>query len=314
MLHWSMRFDPAQLETLLAIAEEGSFEAAARRLHLTPSAVSQRVRALEGAAGQVLVRRTSPVVVTPAGAPLMRLGRQMRLLAAEAARALGDGPVAELAVAVNADSLATWFRPVLSDAATWPDTALRLFVEDESLSHDLLRRGEVLAAVTAEPKPVQGCSVEPLGTLRYLPAATPALVDRHRRGRGLDWSAAPVVVFNEKDTLQDRALAAHGVGRPPQVHRVPSSHGFLEAVRSGLGWGMVPQPQLAESATAGDLARLPGSSAVDVTLHWQRWRLESNVLDTLTTAVRRAAAASLRRPRRSDRQPRGTGALRGRGS
>jgi LysR family transcriptional regulator (chromosome initiation inhibitor) len=294
-----MRFDPAQLETLLTIAEEGSFEAAAQRLHLTPSAVSQRVRALEGSAGQVLVRRTSPAAITSAGAPLMRLGRQLRLLTAETAEAMGGEAVVELAAAVNADSLATWFRPVLATVAARPMTALRLFVEDESLSHDLLRRGEVLAAVTREPQPVQGCSVEPLGTLRYVPAAAPTVADRYRRGRAWDWSAAPMVVFNEKDRLQDDTLAAHGVGRPPVVHRVPSSGDFLEAVRAGLGWGLVPEPQFAGSASAGALVRLRGSTAVGVALHWQRWRLESAALDALSAAVRRAAAGGLRTPRRS---------------
>lgn len=292
-----MRFDPAQLETLLAIAEEGSFEAAARRLHLTPSAVSQRVRALEGSAGQVLVRRTSPTAITSAGAPLMRLGRQLRLLTAEARGAMGDEAVLELAVAVNADSLGTWFRPVLATVAARPATALRLFVEDESLSHDLLRRGEVLAAVTSEPHPVQGCSVEPLGALRYVPAAAPTLVDRYRSGRALDWSATPMVVFNAKDRLQDDVLAAHDVGRPPVVHRVPSTGDFLEAVRAGLGWGMVPEPQFQEAASAGALVRLPGSATVGVVLHWQRWRLESAALDALSAAVHRAAKGSLRPPR-----------------
>ena len=141
-------FDPYQLETLMVIAEEGSFEAAARRLHVTPSAVSQRVRALEGSAGQVLVRRTSPAVVTGAGEPLVRLARQLRLLSAEAAAALGEGNVVDLAVAVNADSLATWFRTVLTAVAERAGTALRLHVEDQAFSRDLLRRGEVLAAVT----------------------------------------------------------------------------------------------------------------------------------------------------------------------
>lgn len=294
-----MRFDPAQLETLLAIAEEGSFDAAARRLHLTPSAISQRVRALERSAGQVLVRRTTPAEITAAGAPLMRLGRQMRLLAAEAAGALGNDAVVDLAVAVNADSLATWFRPVLATVVTRPATVLRLFVEDESLSNDLLRRGEVLAAVTSEPEPVQGCSVEPLGTLRYIPAAAPALVERHRRGRGLDWSAAPMVVFNEKDRLQDGVLAAHGVERPPVVHRVPSTADFLEAILCGLGWGMVPEQQFRPGAAAGDLLPLPGATAVGVSLHWQRWRLESPALDALSAAVRQAAAESMRAPSRT---------------
>jgi LysR family transcriptional regulator (chromosome initiation inhibitor) len=294
-----MRFDPVQLDTLIAIAEEGSFEAAARRLHVTPSAVSQRVRALEQSAGRVLVRRTSPTAVTPAGAPLMRLGRQLRLLAAEAVESLGDDAVVDLAVAVNADSLATWFRPVLAAAAQVPSTALRLSVEDESLSHDLLRRGEVLAAVTSEPRSVQGCSVEPLGMLRYVPAAAPTLVEHHRRGRSFGWASAPVVVFNEKDRLQDDTLAAHGAGRPPVVHRVPSTEDFLQAVRFGLGWGMVPEPQFTTAASRGALVRLPGATPVGVALHWQRWRLESIPLDALTTAVRQAARASLRPPRRS---------------
>lgn len=286
-----MRFDPAQLETLVTITEEGTFEAAARRLHLTPSAVSQRIRALERTAGQVLVRRATPSVATPAGEPLVRLGRQMRLLAAEAAAALGAAEVVELAVAVNADSLATWFRPVLDAVAARPSTALRLHVEDQVYSHDLLRRGEVLAAVSSEAEPVQGCAVEPLGGLRYTPAATPALVERHRRGRGVDWSALPMVVFNEKDHLQDDLLAAHGAARPPVVHRVPSTADFHQAVRRGLGWGMLLDEQLEPDLAEGRVVRMPGARPVVVRLFWHRWRLDSTALDGLSADVRAAARA-----------------------
>ena len=294
-----MRFDPVQLETLVAITEEGTFDAAARRLHVTPSAVSQRVRALEQAAGQVLVRRTTPAAVTPAGVPLVRLGRQLRLLATEAAASLGTGEVGELPVAVNADSLATWFRPVLADVAGRGGAALRLHVEDQAYSHDLLRGGDVLAAVTDEPTPVQGCVVERLGGLRYTPAAAPWLVERHRRGRGIDWAAMPLVVYNEKDHLQDDLLAAHGAGRPPVVHRVPSTADFHAAIRAGLGWGMLLDPQLAESLAAGDVVRLPGARPVVVPLYWQRWRLDSPALAALTHDVRRAAGALRRSPARA---------------
>ncbi|MEP9382197.1 LysR family transcriptional regulator ArgP [Nocardioides sp. KR10-350] len=292
-----MQFDPDQLETLVTITEEGTFEAAARRLHVTPSAVSQRVRALERAAGQVLVRRTTPCSATPAGEPLVRLGRQLRLLLSEAAADLSTGEVVDLTVAVNADSLATWFRSVVGEVAEWHATALRLAIEDEAYSHDLLRRGEVLAAVTSEPRPVQGCVVEMLGALRYTPAASPALLERHRRGRGVDWSAMPVVVFNEKDYAQDRVLAAHGSSRPPVVHRVPGTADFHEAVRRGLGWGMLLDPQLEPDLDSGAVVRLPGSRHIDVPLYWQRWRLDSPTLARLTEAVRRAAATGLRRPR-----------------
>jgi LysR family transcriptional regulator, chromosome initiation inhibitor len=300
--------DPTQLETLVVIAEEGTFDAAARRLHITPSAVSQRIRALEGAAGQVLVRRTTPCTPTEAGEPLIRQGRQLRLLLAEAAATLRtgdthDGTVVDLSVVVNADTLATWFRPVLDEVATWDRTALRITVEDQGYSADALRRGEVLAAVTSEPKPVQGCTVEPLGRLRYTPGASPALVERHRKGRGIDWNAIPMIVFNEKDHLQDEVLAAHGATRPPVVHRVPSSHDFHEAIRRGLGWGMLLDAQAEADLESGATIPLPGAKPIDIPLFWQRWRLDSVALDDLSEAVRRAARAQLRRTR----QPRPPG-------
>ncbi len=295
-----MRFDPAQLETLLAIAEEGSFDGAARRQHVTPSAVSQRIRALEAAAGRVLVRRTLPAAVTEAGEPVLRLAQQMRMIADEASAELGSDDVVELRVAVNADSLATWFRSVLADIADRPNTALRLTVEDEGHSHGLIRRGEVLAAVTAEPKPVQGCSVEALGALRYLPVVAPGLLAQHRSGSRADWARMPMVVFNEKDQLQDVVLAERGASRPPVVHRVPTTADFLEAVRTGLGWGLVPVRQLTSETARGGLVRMPGAKPMDVALFWQRWRLRSPALDALTSDVRAAARAGLRRQTRAE--------------
>jgi LysR family transcriptional regulator (chromosome initiation inhibitor) len=291
-----MRFDSDQLETLVAVIDEGTFEAAARRLHVTPSAVSQRVRALESAAGQVLVRRTSPTSVTSAGEPVLRLGRQLRLLADETAASLGAAVALHLAAAVNADSLSTWFRPVLSAVGERKGTALRLHVEDQGYSHDLLRMGEVMAAVTSEPRPVQGCVLDALGSLRYVPAAAPSLIARFRHGSAVDWSAIPMVVFNEKDHLQDQVLAAHRAGRPPVVHRIPSTNDFHEAVRRGLGWGMIPEPHLEGDLASGGLAKLPGARPADVPLYWQRWRIDSPALQALTSDVRRAASVALRPP------------------
>lgn len=290
-----MDLPSSQLATLLAIVEHGTFDAAARALGLTPSAVSQRVRALEAAVGRVVVRRTTPCRPTDAGQVLVRLARQHALLAAEAAAELGGTGTVELPVGVNADSLATWFAGVVAEAATWEGVALRLSVEDQGWSSDLLRRGEVLGVVTSDPAPVQGCRVTPLGAMRYRPAATPALAERWRRGRGPDWGRMPVVVFNAKDALQHDALAVRGVA-PAVVHRVPTSHDFLAAVRGGLGWGMLPEQQLRPGLADGTLLRLPGAH-VDVPLHWMRWRLASPALDRLGEAVAEAAAGSLRRLR-----------------
>jgi LysR family transcriptional regulator, chromosome initiation inhibitor len=291
-----MRVDlnPGQLDALVAIADHGSFDAAARQLHITPSAVSQRVRALEAAAGQVLISRGTPCRPTPHGEWLVRLGRQTRLLYAEASQAITAATAVELPVAVNADSVGNWFRDVLAEVAAWDGTALKLRVEDQAYSQELLRRGDVLAAVTSDPAAVQGCSVDALGALRYLPAATPALADRWRRGESPAWAAMPVVVFNDKDDLQHELLRRHGVAQdPPVVHQVPSTADFYQAVRVGLGWGMLPESQAGNDFSAGALVRLT-ADVLDVPLYWQRWRLDSPKLTALTSAVRTAAARHLR--------------------
>ena len=288
-----MDLNSGQLDALVAIAEHGSFDAAARQLHITPSAVSQRIRALEATAGQVLISRGSPCRPTPHGEGLVRLGRQTRLLYAEASQALATAAVVELPLAVNADSLAAWFRDVLAEVAAWEGTALRLHVEDQGYSQDLLRRGDVLAAITSDPAAVQGCTVHPLGSLRYVPAATGGLAARWRRGQSPDWAAMPVVVFNDKDDLQHELLRRHGVEHgPPVTHQIPSSADFFAAIRLGLGWGMLPEPQARAPLASGELVRL-SPDTIDIPLYWQRWRLDSPRLTALTDAVRRAAASHL---------------------
>lgn len=291
-----MNYNAAGVETLVAIADHGTFEGAAKVLHVTPSAVSQRIRALEREVGQVVVRRGTPCEPTEVGVALVRLGRQTSLLDEEVRALVAQhaGPV-QVTVAVNADSLATWFRDVLSEVAAGDDLTLRLVVEDQAHSAALLRSGEALAAVTSDPEPVQGCRAEHLGFIRYRPAATPQLAERWRSGRGHDWQRMPVVVFNAKDQLQHDVLASYGVTEPEVVHLVPTSADFHEAVRRGLGWGMLPEPQLLPDLESGRVVTLGGRTHHDIHLYWQRWRIESSSLATLSTAVGAAAERHLRR-------------------
>ena len=287
-----------QLDALTAIVDHGTFEAAARALHVTPSAVSQRIKALEASVGQVVVRRASPCTPTDAGSVLVRMAREMALLEADARAALGsdDGAPAVVAAAVNADSLASWFAPILEVAAGWTDAVLQLEVEDESISSRLLRSGDVVGAVTSDPSPVSGCRLEALGSMRYVPVATPELRERHTRGRHVDLATMPCLRFNRKDDLQAaflRERAVVGVAPTPQV---PSSEGFRAAVRAGLGWGMLPETQLGRDLEEGRLIRLPGRAHRDVPLYWQVWSLRSPRIERLTEAIRYAARTGLRRP------------------
>ncbi|MDR6174592.1 ArgP/LysG family DNA-binding transcriptional regulator [Nocardioides zeae] len=235
-------YAPAQLAALVAVVETGTFDAAARTLHVTPSAVSQRIRALETQVGQVVVSRSVPCRATSTGEVLVTLGRQTALLAAEADRRLGGGSaVLRAAVAVNADSLATWFHDVLEVAAGWERVALELYVEDQAHTLRLLRQGRVLAAVTSDPTPVQGCSVRAIGGLRYHPVVAPALLERATVDGRLDWSLLPLVRFNERDDLQHEIVAAAGATPPEVVHRVPTTADMAEAVRRRARLGHVPR-------------------------------------------------------------------------
>ncbi|HEY1134363.1 MAG TPA: ArgP/LysG family DNA-binding transcriptional regulator [Nocardioides sp.] len=278
-------YAPGQLAALVAVVDHSTFDAAARALHVTPSAVSQRIRALEAQVGQVVVSRAVPCRATATGEVLVTLGRQTALLAAEADRRLGgDGDVLRAAVAVNADSLATWFHDVMEEVARWERVALELYVEDQAHTLRLLREGRVLAAVTSDPTPVQGCSVQPIGALRYHPVVVPGLLERATVGGRLDWSRLPLVRFNERDDLQHDIVAAAGADLPAVVHRVPTTEDMAEAVRRGLGWGVFLDGQLGDALERGRLVRLPAEPVV-VPLFWQRWRVASDLLDRLTSAV-----------------------------
>jgi LysR family transcriptional regulator, chromosome initiation inhibitor len=304
-----MRIDSGQLDALAAVLREGSFEAAARALHVTPSAVSQRIKGLEERVGRVLVRRGSPCSATEAGQALQRHAQQLALLEAEAlapfglARpaARGRGAAAAparlpLAIAVNADSLATWFVPALAAVAQDHDVRFDLVVDDQDHSHELLREGRVMAAVTADPHPVQGCRVEPLGALRYLAVASPAFVARHLPDGPTDaaLAAAPLLVFDRKDRLQARFLRrlARRALAPP-AHYVPGTHGFIHAALHGLGWGMHPRMLVAPLLDRGDLVEIAPGRDLLVPLHWQSWRLDAPLLQALGSAVHAAARGAL---------------------
>lgn len=242
-----------QVRTLLAVVDEGTFEAAAEALHVTPSAVSQRIKALEQRTGRVLLLRSRPVRLTDSGEVVVRFGRQLATLERDAGSELGldeaAGP-ATLPIAVNADSLATWFLPALAEVAARRDIRFDLHRDDQDHTTRLLRQGRVMAAVTSSPEPVQGCSVRALGTMRYRAMATPDFAARHLAGAPLRHllAGAPVVVFDRKDDLQDRFLRGLAPHRTPAGRSrsyVPSSEAFVEAVAAGLGWGMIPDAQSA---------------------------------------------------------------------
>jgi LysR family transcriptional regulator (chromosome initiation inhibitor) len=284
------------VRTLLVAVDAGTFEAAARKLHVTPSAVSQRIKALEQRLGRVLLVRSKPLRTTDSGAAVVRFARQLAWLEDNARAELSlaadgegqTGPVTTtLSIAVNADSLSTWFPEVTQRFG--PDTGVcfDLHREDQDYTDELLRSGLVMAAVSSSPKPVQGCVVHPLAPMRYRAMATPEFVRRWLPDgvTAPALSEAPVVVFNDKDDMQDGFLRRIGGTSSGPRQYVPATDAFMYAVETGLGWGMIPDVQ-ARMYGRVELVELMPGRPVDVPLYWQQWKLAPPLL----TAVGKAAA------------------------
>jgi len=293
--------DYSALSALAAVIKEGSFERAALALHVTPSAVSQRIKLLEERVGCALVVRDQPCRATTTGRRLCQHVDRVRLLEQElqgtlpALAAKGITRVA-LPVAVNADSLATWFAPAIAAFAAGAPVLMEVAVDDQDHTAEWLRSGAVLAAVTGTARPAAGCNSRPLGAMRYLAAASPAFVARHfASGVGAGSLAkAPSLVFNAKDELQARWVRrlCHRHVELPR-HTLPSPQAFVTAAVAGMGWGLQPQALIASHLADGSLVELVPDTPLDVPLHWQHARAASALVDTLSRQVLAAARATL---------------------
>ncbi|MEE2031669.1 LysR family transcriptional regulator ArgP [Rhodococcus chondri] len=293
-----MDVDFAQLRTFAAVLDEGTFDGAAAVLRITPSAVSQRIKSLEQHVGQVLLRRTRPVTATESGEAVMRLARQVARLEQDTAEALGftadSRSYVTVPLVVNADSMSTWLLRALARMPVRHRALFELHREDEFHSTALLRDGTAMAAVTSVPEPVQGCTSEKLGAMRYHAMASVDFAARWFPDgmTSAELRDAPMLTFDRKDDLQDSFLRKRTRQRfdPPRNY-VPGALEFVAAAQLGLGWAMIPDAMLTDTT---DLVHLAPDDPFDVPLYWQRWRLESPVLDALTDAVRRTAREVLR--------------------
>ncbi|GKS76189.1 LysR family transcriptional regulator ArgP [Acidovorax sp. SUPP950] len=298
-----MALDSKQCEAFLAVAEAGSFEQAAAALHITPSAVSLRVRALETRLGQPLIVRGRPSRATRAGRQLLQHLQRARVMEHDLLAGLsgGDGEADAffaVTLAVNADSLATWLLPALSGVLQRERIAIELVVDDQEHTHALLEAGLAHACVSAQPHAMRGCTAEPLGRMRYRLVASPAFAAQWFGPRGITRASArraPTVVFNRKDPLQANALLnAFGLQASAYPsHYVPASEPFVAAIRLGLGYGMVPELQIGDAIERGELIDVLPDAATDVALYWHGWAQQPPRLERLAQRVMQAARGLL---------------------
>jgi len=283
------------LVALLAVAEEGGFERGAQLLGLSQSAVSQRIKLLEARVGGPVLTRGHPAQPTELGRRLLNHAQQVRLLERDLKAQIPgldeQGLPERLRVAINADSLATWWAPAVGEFCVRRGLLLDLQVEDQDIGVRRMREGDVAACLCSAERPLSGARSLLLGSMRYLAVASPAFIRRHFDAgpTPAQLAQAPAVVFGRDDQLQHRYLAARGVPGRFRHHLCPSSEGFVQLLLAGMGWGMVPALQIAAQLADGRLCELPGGEALEVPLYWHHWRNGGELLAELTGQLARQA-------------------------
>ncbi|MEC5214348.1 LysR family transcriptional regulator (chromosome initiation inhibitor) [Polaromonas sp. CG_9.5] len=299
-------FDPDALECLAAIVEEGGFERAARRLSITQSAVSQRLRALEAQVGTVLIVRSRPLKATSAGQLLLKHTKMVRLLRADLERDLkelapsslrGTREEERISIAINADSIATWALPALTGLAQ-QGLPMEIITDDQDFTQEWLRQGQVLGCVTTLKQALRGCKMVALGAMDYVVVATPALVQERLGSAGLtahNFREIAFVAFNRKDDMQSEFVGkAFGLKRVMLNQLfVPSSEGQVRAVLAGWGASVLPRLLAQPLLDQGLLVNLAPACVLPIQLYWHCWNLESEVLDALTAELTASAALAL---------------------
>jgi LysR family transcriptional regulator, chromosome initiation inhibitor len=294
--------DYSLLDALAAVIRYGSFDRAASALNVTPSAVSQRVKLLEERVGSVLVKRGQPCTATTSGALLCRHTERVKLLESELTGQMPSmgGPLADawptLRVAVNDDSVGTWFVDSVAQFCVEREMLLDLVIDDQDHTAQRIRDGSVQGAVTTQAEPVQGCRSMRLGRMRYQAVASPAFFERYF-GDGVNRETlrrAPCVVFNPKDALQTRFMRRITRAEvDPPLHWIPHVGGFVRACMTGMGWGMCPVPMIAAALASGELVDIAPGKHLDVDLYWQSWRLSIGWLDEFGAVLKKRAGAFL---------------------
>jgi LysR family transcriptional regulator (chromosome initiation inhibitor) len=287
--------DYAHLEALLAVEREKSFEGAARALGVTSSAISQRIKLLEERIGAVALNRQTPVSTTDVGAQLCRHAEMVLMLEEDVIqrnrKELGyfDEGFRKIKIAVNDDSLSSWFMGVLkANAASGNPFLLEISIADQDYSIDWMKTGSALAAISIHKNPVQGFQSTYLGTHIYRATASPTFMERYfPDGVTLETLAeAPSLRYSSKDDLQIQWIkqvfkeVVH-----PHSHTIPSSHGFVSACLEDVAWGMHPALMVDDYIAEGKLVELAPGQTLDKPLFWHCSRVIAEPFKNFTKTV-----------------------------
>ena len=273
-----MRIDQRALNALDAVIQTQSFALAAKQLFVTQPAISQRIKQLENHFGQPLLIRALPYKATPLGAKLLSLLKRTRLLEEHFLQELEHDLPGRLSIALNRDSLETWFMNVLPKLAFLESTNIDIITDDQELTIDYFRQGAVSTCLTSYSKALPGCECELLGHMDYLLVASPAFNERYFNNKlsiQENMTTAPLLVFDSRDRLHEHYFKHffNKILTPERYHLVPSVQGFKQFALRGYGFGLIPRLDILSELAQGQLIEINPGKRWLMPLYWHYWQL-----------------------------------------
>jgi|SRR3989338_514831 len=288
MLHYD------QLEALEAVAKERSFQKAAGSLFISQSAISQRIRQLELSVGQPVLVRSPVIQPTLIGQQLLAHLRQVRLLEGSLKEKLPfqkrGAQFQSIAIALNTESLSTWFIGAIRSVAIEQKILLELLIDDQDRTINYLRTGKVWGCVTSVAQPPHGCISTFLGEMIYKCVATPQFVKKYfTKGiNGKTLLNAPAAIYGEYDEMHDAYLGhlfkTYKNGRPKQ-HFVPSPQGLVQFAVEGLAFALLPSLSVDTFLKQEKLVNLLHDKPLKLKLYWQMQELQTEVTEKISKAI-----------------------------
>lgn len=279
------------LRALDAVVAEQSFEGAAKRLFISQSAVSQRLKSLEKHCGEPLLVRSMPPKASKLGKLLLSHYQRVVQLETELTEQLDTRKQHSqpLPLAVNADSVADWFIDALTPLLQSKLFQLNLYIQDESTTVQRMRDGEVLACISSDEKAVSGAQSTFLGYMDYLCVATPDFIKRFFSD-GVNRESlqrAPAIAFDQHDDIHLHFLSEFYQLQKGQYlcHTIRSSQAFVDLTLASGAYSFNSAFSVHKHIQSGRLVNLLPAQRIRVPLYWHSWQLAGKWMQELSEQV-----------------------------
>jgi LysR family transcriptional regulator, glycine cleavage system transcriptional activator len=264
------------LLTFKTVMEEGSFSGAARRLNLTPSAISHQMRALEHRLGQSLFQRDRRIV-TPTEEAITyaaSIAESFARLTTATDRLVSSGRTKRLPIHCSPSFATLWLTPRLGRfLAENPSIDITLFA-----SHEPARLGQdgILIDIQYARSVPENCDAVALGEELIVPLASPAFVQRHRLAEAADIARVPLIHSLRSVVPWEQWSARYAPLTPlnPRSLQFDRAHLALAAAADGLGLVLESTLQAQGHLRRGDLVMPFGRRGITVVAHRVVYRRE----------------------------------------